>query len=340
METKHWLIGGGALLAVLAFANAGNDGNMLGGGGGGGGGSGGGGTTSTAGGRYTLIDENGFGQQMPAATVEVPAGWSAQGSFRWNGATPCDTENPARYLRLTSADGSQQIEYFPGLIVGNMLGIPPSARCIQAEVNGVEQMLSQIVVPNVAQGWTLQSVNQAQVPPQMQQQAQQMPGSNPFAFDAILASPDGAQSGLLQIAGITSQVDTRGTGMPTPITHVISSIRLMRGARDALPQLAQMAEQVSASTQLNPQWSRLLHEHRMRMINGGRPRPGGSSGGGSGGGSSGGSGGSGGENYPGERSGERRQGDIIDGIREVQRCRNPDTGEIYEVSIHAGPCPT
>src|SRR5215218_1966277 len=117
MENKHWLIGGGVLLAVIAIGSVRNDGIMPGGGGDGGGG---GGTTSTAGGRYTLVDENGFGQQMPAATVEVTAGWSAQGSFRWNGATPCDMENPARYLRLSSADGSQQIEYFPGLIIGNM----------------------------------------------------------------------------------------------------------------------------------------------------------------------------------------------------------------------------
>lgn len=334
MENKHWLIGGGVLLAVLAIASVGNDGGTSFGDGSGGGG-GGGGTTSTAGGRYTLVDENGFNQQMPAATVEIPAGWSAQGSFRWNGATPCDMENPARYLRLTSADGSRQIEYFPGIITGNMLNIPPSARCIQADINSVEQMLGQIVIPNVAQGWTLQSVNQAQVPPQVQQQAQQSPNGNAYAFDAILASPDGAQSALLQVVGMTSQINNPVPGMATPVFNTIGSIRVMRGPRDSLPQLAQMAEQVAASTQLNPQWSQLVHEHRMRMINGGRPAPSGSSGGGSGGSG----GGSGGENFPGERAEERRQRDRIDGIREVQRCRDPNTGEIYEISIHSGPCP-
>lgn len=348
MENKHLLIGaGGALLLLVAVASVTNngggpsgvgDGNGFGTAGGDGGSVGSGVAASgTAGGRYTLVDENGFGQQMPAATVEIPAGWSARGSFRWNGATPCDVENPARYLRLTSADGSRQIEYFPGLIVGNMLNIPPSARCIQAQVNGIEQMLTQILIPNVVQGWTLQSVNQAQVPPQIQQQAQQFQGANTYAFDVILASPDGAQSGLLQIAGMSTQVNTAGTGIPTPVFHMITSIRLMRGPRDALPQLVQMADQVYASTQLNPQWSQRVHEHRMRMINGGRPGPGGSSGGG--GSSSGGSSGSGGENFPGERSGERRQRETIDGIREMQRCRDPNTGEIYEVSIHAGPCP-
>ncbi len=335
METKHWLIGGGALLLVLAIANARNDDNSSNSAGGGNGGVP---TSSTAGGRYTLIDENGFGQQMPAATVEIPAGWRAQGSFRWNGSTPCDMENPARYLRLDSADGGQQIEYFPGIIVGNMLNIQPSARCIQADINSVEQMLGQIVIPNVAQGWTLQSINQAQVPPQVAQQAQQNPNGRAYAFDAILASPDGAQSALLQVIGMTSQINNPIPGMAAPVFNTIGSIRLMRGQRDALPQLAQLAEQVAASTQVDPRWSQLVHEHRMRMINGGR-RPGGSSGGG--GGSPGGSGGTGDrENFPGERSGERRQRDTIDTIREVQRCTNPDTGEVYEISIHSGPCPT
>lgn len=338
IENKHWLIGGGVLLAILAIASVSNNDNPSFNGADGGGGSGGVPTSSTAGGRYTLIDENGFGQQMPAASVEIPAGWRAQGSFRWNGATPCDVENPARYMRMTSADGSQQIEYFPGLIVGNMLGIQPSARCIQAQVNSIEDLLGQIVIPNVIQGWTLQSVNQAQIPQGIQQQAQQFPNASAFAFDAILASPDGAQTALLQVAGITSRVDTMGTGMPTPVTSMISNIRVMRGPRDALMQLAQLADQVSASTQLDPRWSQLVHEHRMRMINGGRQRPGGGSGGGSGGGG-GDSGGSGGENFPGERAGERQQRRTVDGIREVQRCRDPQTGEVYEISIHAGPCP-
>lgn len=342
METKHWLIGGAALLAVIAIANVGNESGAPSGGGGDGGGAdggaGGGAPSSTAGGRYTLVDENGFGQQMPAATVDVPAGWSAQGSFRWNGATLCDMENPARTLRLTSSDGSQQIEFLPGLIVGNMLRIPPSARCIQAQVNSIEDMLGQVVIPNVAQGWQLQSVNQAQVPASVQQQAQQVPDTSPFAFDATLTSPDGAQSALLQIAGMTTQVNNPVPGAPNAVWHQITSIRLMRGQSDALPQLAQLAQQVSDSTQLDARWSQLLHEHRMRMINGGRPSPRGSSGGG---GSSGGdgSGGTGGENFPGEGAGERQQRRTVDGIREVQRCRDPDTGEVYEISIHAGPCP-
>lgn len=344
-KQKNWLIGGGVALGVLLLASmASNNGSPQfngtdGGGGSGGGGSSGGGTPSgTAGGRYTLVDENGFGQQMPAASVEIPAGWSAQGTFRWNGTTPCDVENPARYLRMTSADGSRQIEYHPGLIVGNMLNIQPSARCIQAQVNSVEQLIGQIVIPNVAQGWQLQSVNQAQVPANIQQQAQQTPGSNPFAFDAILTSADGSQSGLLQIAGMISQVNNPVPGMPTPVFTLIPNIRFMRGPRDSLQQLAQLAQQVSDSTQLDQRWSQLVHEHRMRMINGGRPGPGGGS---SGGGSSGGGSSGGGprENFPGERTGENIQRETVDGIREVQRCRDPQTGEVYEISIHAGPCP-
>jgi len=63
----------------------------------------------------TVEDLNGFGRPIPAATVQIPAGWRAQGGIRWDRSTDC-VANQMRFNWLaTAADGRSAYEIMPGL---------------------------------------------------------------------------------------------------------------------------------------------------------------------------------------------------------------------------------
>jgi hypothetical protein len=68
------------------------------------------GTASTV----QIVDSQGFGSPMTAATVQIPAGWQAQGGVQWNRQTPC-VGNQLRLQWMAGApDGRQAFEIMHG----------------------------------------------------------------------------------------------------------------------------------------------------------------------------------------------------------------------------------
>jgi len=53
--------------------------------------------------QVAIIDPRGFGQPMTAATLEIPAGWQAQGGIEWQRSDPCVTNQ----MRIAWAAGPQ-----------------------------------------------------------------------------------------------------------------------------------------------------------------------------------------------------------------------------------------
>lgn len=63
--------------------------------------------------RLTIIDRNGFGQPMPAFTVETPAGWEGGGMVFWDTTNSCLEVVPSMNWQARSPDGSQTFEVLP-----------------------------------------------------------------------------------------------------------------------------------------------------------------------------------------------------------------------------------
>jgi hypothetical protein len=64
--------------------------------------------------RLTIMDAGGFPEPMPAATVEVPAGWRAQGGIVWNQGTHCVSNKVRLEWRARSRDDLHGFEIMPG----------------------------------------------------------------------------------------------------------------------------------------------------------------------------------------------------------------------------------
>ena len=64
--------------------------------------------------KAVIIDQSGFGQPMPAATLMIPAGWKAQGGIVWQqNNAGCGPRTPHINWMATSPDGISALQLFP-----------------------------------------------------------------------------------------------------------------------------------------------------------------------------------------------------------------------------------
>lgn len=288
--------------------------------------------------RHEVVDQSGFERPMTAFSLPVPPGWRAQSEMVWSGNGRCAAGNPSAMIRMTSADGRAQIEYLHGFLASNYSdvfrarGMTATDQCVLGTVTSGEQMVREVVVPRLRQGWQMESITPVQLPAPVQQIVQASRGGGPqvegYAFHILLASPDGTQVEQMYVAGMVSTVDAMGTGVAPPVQNMVGLLWAARGTRDSVPQLFQVGEQIRAALQYNPDWQERMNRHNKKIQDYNSPNyrspappttaPVG-------------------PNTPNEGihsdPAQRRR---IDGIREVERCYDPETGVVYEVSIHVG----
>lgn len=75
-----------------------------------------------------IIDAAGFSEPMPAATIEIPAGWRTQGGVQWNPATNCVTNKVRMEWRARSRDDLEGFELMPGYnwqVAGTQISMNP-----------------------------------------------------------------------------------------------------------------------------------------------------------------------------------------------------------------------
>jgi hypothetical protein len=61
----------------------------------------------------TIVDAGGFGQPMTAMTLDVPAGWKAQGGIEWEQSVECPWNGPRMQWSAASSDGLFGIAVLP-----------------------------------------------------------------------------------------------------------------------------------------------------------------------------------------------------------------------------------
>jgi hypothetical protein len=307
---------------------------------------------------YKVIDTEGFDRPMTAFTMDIPAGWTVAAQMRWDNRNgQCSVDIASANIRLTSPDGSAQIEFLPGYMVSNYSdiflnrGSRPGDYCVIAMADSGEKLVRDIALPQLRRGWTVESMTAVALPPSVKllADAARSGGGNarvePYAIETILRSPDGNRFEKLAMAGVAVTQPQIIEGLAPNLLNQNTQNWAVRGPRAQLGQLEATARAIMASVKADPEWQRAMSAFRERLARASQPRPprGGSSSGGS---SSGGS--SSGGTDPGfdmggwrrdQRRDDKEQERRVDGIREEEECVDPETGRRYTVSIHVG-CPT
>lgn len=303
---------------------------------------------------HQIIDREGFGKPILAMTIDVPNGWTAASQIRWDSANgQCSLAVASPNVRLTSSDGSAQIEFLPGYIVSSFSdtirarGSTVGDYCVVAMADSGEALVRDIAVPSLRPGWAIESMTSVALPADLKSSVERLQaatggGSNhqPYAIETMLRSPDGALVEKLFMAGFVTTSAQTMPGMRPLMINQNTQTWAVRAPRERIAEIDAIGKAVGASLKIDPTWKRAMDDHFEQLNRRSRPSP---RGGGSSGGSGGSSGGRPGFDMDGWRERDRRsdieQDKRIDVIREEQDCVDPETGRVYKVSIHTG-CPT
>lgn len=98
-----------------------------------------------------IVDAQGFGQPMTAATIFIPAGWTTSGGYLWQiNNTGCGKNGSRFEWRATSPDGSQSIEIIPEETwTGHNLPMPPMQQsCPNVTITNAKDYLQWYVQRN------------------------------------------------------------------------------------------------------------------------------------------------------------------------------------------------
>ncbi|MBP8296045.1 MAG: hypothetical protein KAX84_08050 [Burkholderiales bacterium] len=92
-----------------------------------------------------IVDAQGFGRPVTAATIDIPSGWRAQGGVTWNRQTSCVGNSVLFQWSAQSPDGAQAVEVMPGFdwqVKGADIQMHP---CPVASISTVRQYLLVLV---------------------------------------------------------------------------------------------------------------------------------------------------------------------------------------------------
>jgi hypothetical protein len=92
-----------------------------------------------------IVDAQGFGQPMRAATVEVPGGWRSEGGIGWDRSNNCVASQMKIQWRATSPDQRQAFELMPGFSWQIPDGAVQMNPCPVAGIRSVREFLSAAV---------------------------------------------------------------------------------------------------------------------------------------------------------------------------------------------------
>lgn len=95
--------------------------------------------------RVPVIDPNGFEKPMPALWVQIPQGWKTAGGVVWNQQAPCGA-NPGYRWQAQSPDGSRSLELLPAEAwTWDNLGIDIQGSCPRWPITDVRGYLQSFV---------------------------------------------------------------------------------------------------------------------------------------------------------------------------------------------------
>ena len=208
-----------------------------------------------------IIDQNGFGQPMVAADVQIPAGWQAVGGVAWNDATNCVANQLQLGWTAMAPDSLTAVEILPGFhwqVAGTEIQMNP---CPAAPWRSTREFLEATVQRTRPGARVLGYERLADVEQQMAQAAQANPQAQ-IRHDAgrlmIGYAKDGVEMRELLSTAITfSSVQ----GNVVAGTATISSLRAPEGRMDP-----ELGKRIGDSMRPNPQWMQAMRQRSMASL--------------------------------------------------------------------------
>ena len=222
-----------------------------------------------------IIDAQGFGQPMTAATMLIPAGWQPQGGIGWNPQIgDCGLLGTHINWMATAPDGVSQIQIIPEQkFTGMRMNMPmPQTQCANVIVTDPRGFFQQYIMqarPNaqildIRPRNDLKQQMQAMIPPPMSPGMGMETRQGVEAFDLLLAYQVNGQDvrEIVTTGGMffyTSIPDAMGGRMETFLTTTMPSFayRMPNGQLDF-----NQAELVRKSYRQDPKWAAKMAEHR------------------------------------------------------------------------------
>ena len=208
-----------------------------------------------------IIDQNGFGQPMVAADVQVPAGWQTVGGVSWNDNTNCVANQLQLGWSAMAPDSLTAVEILPGFnwqVSGTENQMNP---CPAAPWRSTREFLEATVQRTRPGARVLGYERLADVEQRMAQSAQANPQAQ-LRHDAgrllIGYAKDGVAMQELLSAAITF---SSMQGNVVAGTATISSLRAPEGRLDR-----DLGKRIGDSMRANPQWMQAMQQRSMASL--------------------------------------------------------------------------
>ena len=208
-----------------------------------------------------IIDQNGFGQPMVAADVQVPAGWQTVGGVSWNDNTNCVANQLQLGWSAMAPDSLTAVEILPGFnwqVSGTENQMNP---CPAAPWRSTREFLEATVQRTRPGARVLGYERLADVEQRMAQSAQANPQAR-LRHDAgrllIGYAKDGVAMQELLSAAITF---SSMQGNVVAGTATISSLRAPEGRLDR-----ELGKRIGDSMRANPQWMQAMQQRSMASL--------------------------------------------------------------------------
>ena len=208
-----------------------------------------------------IIDQNGFGQPMVAADVQVPAGWQTVGGVSWNDNTNCVANQLQLGWSAMAPDSLTAVEILPGFnwqVAGTEIQMNP---CPAAPWRSTREFLEATVQRTRPGARVLGYERLADVEQRMAQSAQANPQAQ-LRHDAgrllIGYAKDGVAMQELLSAAITF---SSMQGNVVAGTATISSLRAPEGRLDR-----DLGKRIGDSMRANPQWMQAMQQRSMASL--------------------------------------------------------------------------
>ena len=209
----------------------------------------------------TIDDLNGFGRPMRAATVEIPAGWRAQGGIRWDNSTDCVSNRMRMNWLASSPDGKTAYEIMPGLAWQVAGTENPFNPCPAVQLNSARAFLERIVNQRHPGARVIQYRDRPDLSQALAKGAPTTQGarSRHDSGQLLIGYRDGNVEMREVLTAMVSFSEAQGNvvgGTPT-----VSALRSPDGKLDFA-----MADRIGNSMKADKQWIPMMQQASMRAI--------------------------------------------------------------------------
>ena len=228
---------------------------------------------------YTIPDNSGFEQPMPAMTVLAPAGWHATGGIQWNVQSRCSMGMPDIGWMARAPDGRAALEILPRWVSqtpSKLFQFQPG--CPQTPIDSVRTYLESLAVQRYPQAQLLDYRERPDLSQPIQARLDAVGGNLQFpgwaqrswaeAGEILLGWTENGQAmrEAIVVSGVVMEIsasmDING-GVEQVRSLMFNSAVVLR-APDGQLDFDQL-ETMRASVKSTPQWQARMQQHQLAL---------------------------------------------------------------------------